>query len=131
MANEINSDEVLAASLAATMNGEDIQIDEDLFDGEDIDQIEEDLETLELDSDEWQLWFIECCGQVLWAKEVRKVREYKYIAAMINTFMDCRRENFIWDIHRKELFNLSANMDHDKIFYCKKYAYFVYVSYVK
>ncbi|KAL5006169.1 hypothetical protein ScPMuIL_017327 [Solemya velum] len=50
-ANEINTDEVLAASLAATMNGEDIQIDEDLFDGEDIDQIDEDLETLELDSD--------------------------------------------------------------------------------
>lgn len=33
---------------AANMNG-DIEIDEDLFDGEDLDQIEEDLETLDLD----------------------------------------------------------------------------------
>ena len=38
---------------------DDIEIDEELFDGEDLDQVEEDLETLDLD--DWS-----CDGHVIW-----------------------------------------------------------------
>lgn len=43
--DNVTTDEALAAGIA---NG-DIEIDEDLFDGEDLDQVEEDLETLDLE----------------------------------------------------------------------------------
>ena len=46
------TDEAVAIAMAATLNGDinvDMPIDEDLFGGEDLDQVEEDLETLELD----------------------------------------------------------------------------------
>ncbi|XP_060076174.1 zinc finger CCCH domain-containing protein 15-like [Ylistrum balloti] len=46
--NQSETDEVIAAALAATVNGDTIEIDEDLFDGEDLDLVEEDLETLDL-----------------------------------------------------------------------------------
>ncbi|XP_052080573.1 zinc finger CCCH domain-containing protein 15-like [Mytilus californianus] len=46
--NMSDTDAAIAVAMAANMNG-DIEIDEDLFDGEDLDQIEEDLETLDLD----------------------------------------------------------------------------------
>ncbi|KAL3855344.1 hypothetical protein ACJMK2_014560 [Sinanodonta woodiana] len=47
-----NTDEAIAVAMSATMNGDmtaDMPIDEDLFAGEDLDQVEEDLETLELE----------------------------------------------------------------------------------
>ena len=49
--NMRETDEAIAVAMAATMNGDigDIEIDEDLFDGEDLDQVEEDLDTLDLD----------------------------------------------------------------------------------
>ena len=49
--NVQETDEAIAVAMAATMNGDigDIEIDEDLFDGEDLDQVEEDLDTLDLD----------------------------------------------------------------------------------
>lgn len=44
------TDEAIAMAMSATLNGDiNIDIDEDLFGGEDLDQVEEDLETLELD----------------------------------------------------------------------------------
>ena len=46
------TDEAIAMAMSATLNGDiniDMAIDEDLFGGEDLDQVEEDLETLELD----------------------------------------------------------------------------------
>ncbi|OWF56504.1 zinc finger CCCH domain-containing protein 15-like [Mizuhopecten yessoensis] len=42
------TDEAIAAAMAATVNGDAIEIDEDLFDGEDLDLVEEDLDTLDL-----------------------------------------------------------------------------------
>lgn len=47
------TDAVIAAAMAATVNGnagEAIEIDEDLFGGDDIDLIEDDLDTLDLDN---------------------------------------------------------------------------------
>jgi hypothetical protein len=44
------TDAAIAAAVDATING-DLDIDEDLFAGDDIDLVEEDLETLELDDD--------------------------------------------------------------------------------
>ena len=39
-----------AIAMSATLNGDiNIDIDEDLFDGEDLDLVEEDLETLDLE----------------------------------------------------------------------------------
>ncbi|PVD39074.1 hypothetical protein C0Q70_01702 [Pomacea canaliculata] len=49
---QIETDAEIAMAVSATVNGDletDIPIDEDLFDGDDIDQVEEDLETLEMD----------------------------------------------------------------------------------
>ena len=46
------TDEAIALAMSATLNGDiniDMPIDEDLFGGEDLDQVEEDLETLELE----------------------------------------------------------------------------------
>ena len=47
----------VAAALAATVNGEllagDVPIDENLFDDDDLDDIDDELETLDLD-DEWR-----------------------------------------------------------------------------
>lgn len=37
--------------MAATVNGAEIEIDEDLFDGDDIDDVEDELETLDLVDD--------------------------------------------------------------------------------
>ena len=50
---EVNkTDEAIAIAMAATMNGgTDLEIDESLFDGEDLDLIEEDLDTLDLDDE--------------------------------------------------------------------------------
>ena len=48
---DLQTDEAIAMAMAATLNGDinvDMPIDEDLFGGEDLDQVEEDLETLEL-----------------------------------------------------------------------------------
>lgn len=48
----LETDAAIAMAVSATVNGEipmDMPIDEDLFAGDDIDQVEEDLETLELD----------------------------------------------------------------------------------
>jgi len=45
------TDAAIAAAVDATING-DLDIDEDLFGGDDIDLIEEDLETLELEDDD-------------------------------------------------------------------------------
>jgi len=45
-----DTDAAIAAAVDATING-DLDIDEDLFGGDDIDLIEEDLETLELEDD--------------------------------------------------------------------------------
>ncbi|XP_050418244.1 zinc finger CCCH domain-containing protein 15 [Patella vulgata] len=53
-ANSTSADEQIAMAIAATENGEiasDIPIDEGLFDGDDIDIIDEDLENLDLDED--------------------------------------------------------------------------------
>ncbi|XP_033728094.1 zinc finger CCCH domain-containing protein 15-like [Pecten maximus] len=43
-----DTDVAIAAAMAATVNGDTIEIDEDLFDGEDLDLVDEDLETLDL-----------------------------------------------------------------------------------
>lgn len=48
---DLQTDEAIAMAMVATLNGDinvDMPIDEDLFGGEDLDQVEEDLETLEL-----------------------------------------------------------------------------------
>ncbi|XP_064598243.1 zinc finger CCCH domain-containing protein 15-like [Liolophura sinensis] len=48
----IETDAAIAAAMSATLNGDfvaDMPIDEDLFDGEDLDQLEEDLDTLDLE----------------------------------------------------------------------------------
>ncbi|KAI8775940.1 zinc finger CCCH domain-containing protein 15 isoform X1 [Biomphalaria glabrata] len=47
---EDETDAAIAAAVGATVNG-NLDIDEELFDGEDIDLIEDDLETLELNED--------------------------------------------------------------------------------
>ena len=59
--NMRETDEAIAVAMAATMNGDigDIEIDEDLFDGEDLDQVEEDLDTLDLD--DWP-----CDNSMIW-----------------------------------------------------------------
>ena len=45
-----SADAAIAFAMAATKDGEaNIEIDEALFDGEDLDLVEEDLETLDLD----------------------------------------------------------------------------------
>ena len=45
-----DTDAAIAMAMAATKNGDtNIEIDEDLFDGEDLDIVEEDLETLDLE----------------------------------------------------------------------------------
>jgi len=45
-----SADTAIAMAMAATKDSElNIEIDEDLFDGEDLDMVEEDLETLDLD----------------------------------------------------------------------------------
>ena len=44
----MEADAAIAAAVEATING-DIDIDEDLFGGDDIDLVDEDLETLELE----------------------------------------------------------------------------------
>lgn len=45
-----DADAAIAMAMAATKNSDlNIEIDEDLFDGEDLDIVEEDLETLDLD----------------------------------------------------------------------------------
>ncbi|XP_064646351.1 zinc finger CCCH domain-containing protein 15-like [Lineus longissimus] len=50
---EAKTAEAISAAMAATINGEviagDVPIDENLFDGEDLDLLEEDLDTLDLD----------------------------------------------------------------------------------
>lgn len=44
------TDEAIAVAIAATKDGDmNIEIDETLFDGEDLDAVEEDLETLDLE----------------------------------------------------------------------------------
>ncbi|XP_069107615.1 zinc finger CCCH domain-containing protein 15-like isoform X1 [Argopecten irradians] len=43
-----DTDEAIAAAMAATVNGDAIEIDEALFDGEDLDLVDEDLDTLDL-----------------------------------------------------------------------------------
>ena len=44
------TDEAIAMAMSATLNGDiNIDIDEELFDGEDLDLVEEDLETLDLE----------------------------------------------------------------------------------
>ena len=50
------TDAAIAAAVDATING-GLDIDEDLFDGDDIDLVEEDLETLELE-DETSWWLL-------------------------------------------------------------------------
>jgi len=47
---QVDADAAVAAAVAATING-GLDIDEDLFAGDDMDQIDEDLDTLELDDD--------------------------------------------------------------------------------
>ena len=48
--NMTETDSAIAAALAATVNGDTgIEIDEDLFAGDDIDDIDDDLDTLDLD----------------------------------------------------------------------------------
>lgn len=45
------TDAAIAAAIAATVNGEiaaDVPIDENLFDGDDLDFVEDELETLDL-----------------------------------------------------------------------------------
>ena len=47
----VETDAAIAAAMAATIDGSDIidsPIDENLFDGEDLDLVEEELDTLEL-----------------------------------------------------------------------------------
>jgi hypothetical protein len=50
---EAKTAEAIASAMAATVNGEviadDVPIDENLFDGDDLEMLEEDLETLDLD----------------------------------------------------------------------------------
>jgi hypothetical protein len=47
---EATADDAIAMAMAATKDGDmNIEIDEDLFDGEDLDAVEEDLETLDLE----------------------------------------------------------------------------------
>lgn len=44
------ADDAIAMAMAATKEADmNIEIDEDLFDGEDLDAVEEDLETLDLE----------------------------------------------------------------------------------
>lgn len=45
------TDAAIAAAMAATVNGAEIEIDEDLFGGDDIDDVEDELETLDLVDD--------------------------------------------------------------------------------
>ena len=50
---QIETDAAIAMAVSATVNGEaaaDMPIDEDLFAGDDIDLVDEDLETLDLDN---------------------------------------------------------------------------------
>lgn len=42
------TDAAIAAALAATMNGAELEIDEELFGGDDIDDVEDELDTLDL-----------------------------------------------------------------------------------
>lgn len=49
---QIETDAAIAMAVSATVNGEvaaDMPIDEDLFAGDDIDLVDEDLETLDMD----------------------------------------------------------------------------------
>lgn len=53
------TDAAIAMAMAATKDSDlNIEIDEDLFDGEDLDAVEEDLETLDLD--DWCLETVLC-----------------------------------------------------------------------
>lgn len=42
------TDAAIAAAMAATVNGVDLEIDEELFGGDDIDDVEDELENLDL-----------------------------------------------------------------------------------
>ncbi|XP_061193130.1 zinc finger CCCH domain-containing protein 15-like [Saccostrea echinata] len=45
------TDAAIAAAMAATVNGEEVEIDEELFGGDDIDDVEDELDTLDLDDE--------------------------------------------------------------------------------
>ncbi|XP_062608734.1 zinc finger CCCH domain-containing protein 15-like [Saccostrea cucullata] len=46
-----DTDAAIAAAMAATVNGEEVEIDEELFGGDDIDDVEDELDTLDLEDE--------------------------------------------------------------------------------